>query len=228
MSNHKKPRTNSKPGSQSLPRWLALALAVVITLIGGALYGSYSQRWGPPADLVAAGAHLAEMPDQIGRWTLVEELPIEEDGPGNVGVHGLCQSSLHPPGFGRVGQRGHYRRTAWPDCGTHAGNLFFQSRLRHPGPAQGDRDASRRQLRKQLLASGFQDQKSLCRRGCACTTPGAAGTDGKPRPHRVTNTPRHRCCTRSNWRPPSPANAETTAPTQAASSWKPSTNPNGP
>lgn len=70
------PRNNSNAGRTPLSRWLALNVAVVITLIGGALYGNYSQRWGPPADLVSAGAHLAELPRQFGRWNLVEEFPL--------------------------------------------------------------------------------------------------------------------------------------------------------
>ena len=69
--------SNYKPrvGAQE---WLALGLAVAITLMGGALYGYYSQRWGPPADLVTAGKHLESLPQQIGNWTMVEELPFGE------------------------------------------------------------------------------------------------------------------------------------------------------
>jgi Protein of unknown function (DUF3485) len=72
-------RTVTKsPSQQPLNRWLALTLAIAVTLLGGVLYGNYSQRWGAPADLVAAGAHLAEMPRQIGRWSVSEESPIEK------------------------------------------------------------------------------------------------------------------------------------------------------
>ncbi len=66
------------PALRPLPWWLAPVLAVVITLVGGALHGRNSNRWGPPADRVAASAHLATMPKQIGRWKLVDELTIDE------------------------------------------------------------------------------------------------------------------------------------------------------
>ena len=59
-----------------LPVWLALTSAMVMIVLGGVLYGHYSQRWGPPADLVAAGIQLTEMPRQIGPWNMAEELPI--------------------------------------------------------------------------------------------------------------------------------------------------------
>jgi hypothetical protein len=68
----------AKPRVMRDRRWLALAMGVSITLGAGALYGSYSQRWGPPADLVAAAARLAELPHQIGAWKMVEELPMEK------------------------------------------------------------------------------------------------------------------------------------------------------
>jgi len=58
--------------------WMALAVGVGIVVSTGALYGSYSQRWGPPVELVAAGLHLDSMPRQFGRWQLIEELPMED------------------------------------------------------------------------------------------------------------------------------------------------------
>lgn len=75
---NQKQSTDLKPARPSLPWWLAPLLAVAITLVGGALHGRNSNRWGPPADRRAAAAHLATMPKQIGRWKLVEELPIDE------------------------------------------------------------------------------------------------------------------------------------------------------
>ena len=56
---------------------LSLVLAVLVTLAGGLLYGGYSQRWGPTADLMTAGSHLASLPQSIGDWKLTEELAIE-------------------------------------------------------------------------------------------------------------------------------------------------------
>jgi hypothetical protein len=60
-------------------RWLSLAAAVLITLAGGVLYGSYSQRWNPPAELAVAAADLEMFPLEIGRWKASDELPIEEE-----------------------------------------------------------------------------------------------------------------------------------------------------
>lgn len=65
---------NSRPSGSSFI--FALALGVTCTLIAGVLYGRYSQRWGPPADLVAAAEHLKSMPKNIGPWQLAEELTM--------------------------------------------------------------------------------------------------------------------------------------------------------
>ena len=46
--------THSLSPARQLNYWLALALGVFLTLSAGVLYGQYSQRWGPPADLTAA------------------------------------------------------------------------------------------------------------------------------------------------------------------------------
>jgi hypothetical protein len=57
---------------------MALGLATVLTLTGGVLYGSYSQRWNAPAELAAAAAHLENFPREIGKWKAMEDIPIEE------------------------------------------------------------------------------------------------------------------------------------------------------
>jgi hypothetical protein len=58
--------------------WVALAIAVAITLAGGALYGNYSQRWSPPVELTAAAAQLEQFPQVVGSWKASEDLPIEK------------------------------------------------------------------------------------------------------------------------------------------------------
>jgi len=60
----------------AIAHWLVLAIGVGIVLSTGVLYGHYSQRWGPPIDLVAAGSHLDSFPRQLGKWQLTEELPM--------------------------------------------------------------------------------------------------------------------------------------------------------
>jgi hypothetical protein len=74
---------NAKSSTPS--RWQAgasalvpLAAALLITLTGGALYGRYAQRWGPPVDMVAAADKLEQLPRQFGDWSLVEDLPFDE------------------------------------------------------------------------------------------------------------------------------------------------------
>lgn len=60
----------------ALPSWLAGVIATGLIVMGGALYGSYSQRWGPPPDLVAMGESVEEMPEQIGDWIMIDESPM--------------------------------------------------------------------------------------------------------------------------------------------------------
>jgi len=57
---------------------LPLAVALLITVTGGVWYGSYAQRWGPPADMVAASTKLEQLPRQFGEWSMVEEIPFNE------------------------------------------------------------------------------------------------------------------------------------------------------
>lgn len=57
-----------------LQRFLAvLAAGVGITLTTGIVCGRVSQRWGPVPDMVAAAAHLKQLPAQLGNWQLVKE-----------------------------------------------------------------------------------------------------------------------------------------------------------
>lgn len=63
---------------RSARRWLALALAVLITLTGGVLYGSYSQRWSARAELTAAATRLERFPREIGSWKAVEDVLFDE------------------------------------------------------------------------------------------------------------------------------------------------------
>lgn len=61
----------------TVSQWLVVAVSAGIVLSAGALYGHFSSRWGASADLVAAGSHLDSFPDQLGKWQLVEELPMD-------------------------------------------------------------------------------------------------------------------------------------------------------
>lgn len=70
--------TQASSASRQLNYWLALILGAFLTLSAGVLYGQYSQRWGPPADLTAAATHLASLPHQIGNWKLAEESPMQK------------------------------------------------------------------------------------------------------------------------------------------------------
>ncbi len=58
---------------------LALAAAAFgLTLASGAVYGRWTQRWGPPVDLQAAADQMATLPRQVGDWRMIEELPVLE------------------------------------------------------------------------------------------------------------------------------------------------------
>lgn len=56
-----------------------ILLVVGLTGLVGAVYGRLTQRWGPTADLTAAARRLADFPQKIGTWELVNEQPIAED-----------------------------------------------------------------------------------------------------------------------------------------------------
>lgn len=62
----------------TLVPWLAGGIAIGLIVIGGALYGNYSQRWGPPADLLAMGQAVDTMPDKIGDWNKIDETRMEK------------------------------------------------------------------------------------------------------------------------------------------------------
>ena len=67
-----------KSRPNSVRRWIALAVAVLITLTGGILYGNYSQRWNSSAEMRSAAIHLGSFPREVGSWKAVEDSPIEE------------------------------------------------------------------------------------------------------------------------------------------------------
>lgn len=78
--------------------WLALSIAVVATLAGGVLYGKYSQRWGTPPDLKAAGAQVEALPANIGDWQLAEELTMSPTAVKMLECAGnVSRRYIHPP-----------------------------------------------------------------------------------------------------------------------------------
>jgi len=54
------------------------AIVIALTLASGTLYGHLTQRWGPPADLVAAADHVRSFPKQIGQWRLLEDSTMSD------------------------------------------------------------------------------------------------------------------------------------------------------
>ena len=50
-----------------------LSAVVALTLVSGTLYGRLTQRWGPPADLIAAADHVRDFPRQLGDWQLLDD-----------------------------------------------------------------------------------------------------------------------------------------------------------
>jgi hypothetical protein len=68
------PIMRTTPSTASMTtRVFAWISAFAIVLAAGAVYGHYSNRWGPPTDLVAAGEHLKTLPPEIGDWHLQDE-----------------------------------------------------------------------------------------------------------------------------------------------------------
>jgi hypothetical protein len=50
----------------------------LVTLLVGAVYGHFSQRWGPSPDLLAAGEQLNTFPTTLGEWHLEKVEPKDE------------------------------------------------------------------------------------------------------------------------------------------------------
>jgi hypothetical protein len=51
---------------------------MALTAASGAVYGRWTQRWGPAADLQAAGKHLSTFPRQLGDWISTEDAHVPE------------------------------------------------------------------------------------------------------------------------------------------------------
>lgn len=54
--------------------WL---LAAALTIGSGVVAGSFDGRWGPPPQLSAAAARLANVPKEFGDWSLQSDEPID-------------------------------------------------------------------------------------------------------------------------------------------------------
>jgi hypothetical protein len=57
---------------------MATTAGVLLTLLVGAVYGHYSQRWGASPDLIAAGKRLETFPEAIGPWQLEKVEPVSD------------------------------------------------------------------------------------------------------------------------------------------------------
>ena len=58
---------------------IAVLVACVATAAAGLVEGRYSNRWGQPPKLVAAGEKLAIVPDHIGDWQLKSSEPFDDE-----------------------------------------------------------------------------------------------------------------------------------------------------
>lgn len=62
------------------PRTIAMAACMgAVTIFGGVIHGRLTHRWGIPADLVALGRRLEELPLDMGPWKLQEKQELGND-----------------------------------------------------------------------------------------------------------------------------------------------------
>lgn len=57
---------------------IGVLLVACLTLASGAIQGRMSNRWGVPADLLAAGNKLEDIPSQFGNWQLQSSEELDE------------------------------------------------------------------------------------------------------------------------------------------------------
>ncbi|MHC4402530.1 MAG: exosortase-associated EpsI family protein [Planctomycetota bacterium] len=57
---------------------LGIVLVAGLTALSGYIQGRMSNRWGPPADMLAAAKKLEEVPTKIGDWRVVREKELDE------------------------------------------------------------------------------------------------------------------------------------------------------
>lgn len=71
-------KTDNEPKRRS-PRPLApiVAAGVLLIAIGGGVHGRMTQRWGEPADLVAATQVLDQFPESFGDWRLQDSAAMD-------------------------------------------------------------------------------------------------------------------------------------------------------
>ncbi len=50
--------------------YLGIGVLVGITLLSGYVHGRLSNRWGPPADMLAAAKRFEKLPKQFGQWRM--------------------------------------------------------------------------------------------------------------------------------------------------------------
>ena len=161
-------------------RWLALGVVMSIILSTGFVYGRYSQRWGPPADLKAAAAHLETMPKNFGRWELVDEAPIAKSAVDMLECAGYVNRRYVDLDSGQsvsiaiiVGPPG--------PTAVHTPEICFSSRAYE---LKGDRRLVRLEGR-QVVVIPFGEWtspvKTFCRTSSACSMRGVAARTGRRR-----------------------------------------------
>lgn len=64
---------------RSLVTALAVVLVAGLTLFSGYLQGRLRNRWGTPADLVAAAQLLEATPTEFGNWKLTKQAPLSDN-----------------------------------------------------------------------------------------------------------------------------------------------------
>jgi len=86
-----------------LPIILTAVLVAGITLAGGVMHGTISQRWGSAQDLAELGRKLKEIPREFGGWRIIEDGEIDDNAAGQLKAAGSIRRTYENPRVGRVG-----------------------------------------------------------------------------------------------------------------------------
>lgn len=80
---------------------VALATVLALTLMSGLVHGYLDARWTGGPDLVAHGARLNELPEQIGPWVRVSEKELDASAQNLLRCYGALHHEYWNPDTGQ-------------------------------------------------------------------------------------------------------------------------------